>query len=155
MKEYVIKHPNKATITVDEYFVTIKRKGLMSTAIHGMQGEKKIPIKSLTSIQFKKAGLTNGYIQFVYSGSHESKGGLYDAVKDENSVVFTRGYTKDMTELKEYLEQKITENLAAPSGTVVNQTTDADELRKFKQLFDDGIITEEEFNAKKKQLLGL
>ena len=31
----------------------------------------------------------------------------------------------------------------------------ADEIRKFKALLDDGIITEEEFNAKKKQLLGL
>ena len=29
----------------------------------------------------------------------------------------------------------------------------ADEIRKFKQLFDDGIISEEEFNTKKKQLL--
>lgn len=31
----------------------------------------------------------------------------------------------------------------------------ADEIRNFKELLDDGIITEDEFNAKKKQLLGL
>lgn len=31
----------------------------------------------------------------------------------------------------------------------------ADEIRKFKQLADDGIITEDEFKQKKKQLLGL
>lgn len=31
----------------------------------------------------------------------------------------------------------------------------ADEIRKFKGLLDDGIITQEEFDAKKKQLLGL
>lgn len=31
----------------------------------------------------------------------------------------------------------------------------ADELRKYKDLLDDGIITQEEFDAKKKQLLGL
>lgn len=31
----------------------------------------------------------------------------------------------------------------------------ADEIRKYKSLLDDGIITEEEFTAKKKQLLGL
>ena len=29
----------------------------------------------------------------------------------------------------------------------------ADELRKYKELLDDGIITEAEFNAKKEQLL--
>ena len=31
----------------------------------------------------------------------------------------------------------------------------ADEIRKLKELADDGIITQEEFEAKKKQLLGL
>lgn len=31
----------------------------------------------------------------------------------------------------------------------------ADELMKYKKLLDDGIITQEEFAAKKKQLLGL
>ncbi|MBQ7594201.1 MAG: SHOCT domain-containing protein [Synergistaceae bacterium] len=31
----------------------------------------------------------------------------------------------------------------------------ADEIRKFKGLLDDGIITQEEFNAVKKKLLGL
>ncbi|WP_376701054.1 SHOCT domain-containing protein [Listeria grandensis] len=34
-------------------------------------------------------------------------------------------------------------------------TSPADELRKFKDLLDDGIITQEEFSDKKKQLLEL
>lgn len=33
--------------------------------------------------------------------------------------------------------------------------SNADEIRKFKALLDDGIITQEEFDAKKRQLLGL
>ena len=33
--------------------------------------------------------------------------------------------------------------------------SDADELKKFKELLDMGIISQEEFDAKKKQLLGL
>ena len=33
--------------------------------------------------------------------------------------------------------------------------SNADELKKFKDLFDSGVITQEEFDAKKKQLLGL
>ena len=31
----------------------------------------------------------------------------------------------------------------------------ADELKKYKDLFDSGVITQEEFDAKKKQLLGM
>ena len=37
----------------------------------------------------------------------------------------------------------------------VNNVSSADEIRKYKSLYDDGIITEEEFLNKKKQLLGL
>lgn len=39
--------------------------------------------------------------------------------------------------------------------TTSSANSDADEILKFKQLLDSGIITQEEFDAKKKQLLGL
>ncbi len=39
--------------------------------------------------------------------------------------------------------------------STIMQTSNADEIFKFKQLLDAGIITHEEFEAKKKQLLGL
>lgn len=40
------------------------------------------------------------------------------------------------------------------SDSSVPVGSNADEIRKFKELFDEGIITQEEFNAKKKELLG-
>lgn len=43
----------------------------------------------------------------------------------------------------------------APQPAAVNAVSSADELKKFKELLDAGIITQEEFDAKKKQLLGL
>ena len=39
--------------------------------------------------------------------------------------------------------------------TVEVKTSNADELKKYKELLDSGVITQEEFDAKKKQLLGL
>ena len=39
--------------------------------------------------------------------------------------------------------------------TVIQNNSSADELKKYKDLLDSGIITQEEFDAKKKQLLGL
>ncbi|MCL2571093.1 MAG: SHOCT domain-containing protein [Defluviitaleaceae bacterium] len=41
------------------------------------------------------------------------------------------------------------------TGTAPQQMSDADELAKYKKLLDDGIITQAEFNAKKKQIFGL
>tara|TARA_B100001057_G_scaffold462076_1_gene514705 strand:- start:416 stop:853 length:438 start_codon:yes stop_codon:yes gene_type:complete len=46
------------------------------------------------------------------------------------------------------VKAKETSQSAAP-------VSDADELKKYAELKDQGIITEEEFNAKKKQILGL
>lgn len=43
----------------------------------------------------------------------------------------------------------------AASVQVVQQVSAADELKKYKELLDMGVITQEEFDAKKKQLLGL
>ena len=40
-------------------------------------------------------------------------------------------------------------------GNVVQQVSPAEELKKFKELLDMGIITQEEFDVKKKQILGL
>lgn len=48
---------------------------------------------------------------------------------------------------------KDTSNDPAPSP--VPQQSGADEIRKYKALLDDGILTQEEFDAKKKELLGL
>ena len=42
----------------------------------------------------------------------------------------------------------------APVNTAA-QVSAADELKKFKELLDMGVINQEEFDAKKKQLLGL
>lgn len=50
-----------------------------------------------------------------------------------------------------------TQYVSTPKGEKVNGATlgTAEELKKFKELLDDGVITQEEFDAKKKQLLGL
>ena len=50
--------------------------------------------------------------------------------------------------------QRPTEKDNIKSDQNSNMST-ADELKKFKELFDQGVITQEEFDAKKKQILGL
>lgn len=41
------------------------------------------------------------------------------------------------------------------SAAMKNELSSADEIRKFKELLEEGIITQEEFDAKKQELLGL
>ena len=52
-------------------------------------------------------------------------------------------------------KRKQTESVGKMKAKIVVSTTDsAKEIRKYSKLKDDGIITEEEFKAKKKDLLG-
>ena len=71
-------------------------------------------------------------------------GGVWNATQDENTVTLKQGEQSEIGEkIKECIEKQIIER------------SSADEIIKFKQLLDMGVITSEEFDAKKKQLLGL
>ncbi|MEY9976609.1 SHOCT domain-containing protein [Lysinibacillus sp. RC79] len=49
----------------------------------------------------------------------------------------------------------VSEDAEETQPVVQNQISAADEILKFKQLLDEGILTQEEFDTKKKQLLGI
>jgi hypothetical protein len=125
------------------------------------KGEKEIRLSSITGIQLKKPGITAGYIQFSFSGSSEQKGrSVFDAAKDENTIMCNsksqfEGFLEAKRLIEEYLDSNNANNNSNSSAPFVEPKSDADEIRKFKQLLDEGIITEEEFMAKKKQILGL
>lgn len=122
----------------------------------GALGGKKINYTDLTSVQFREpSGMTVGFIQFAYPGSVESKGGIVDMINDENSIPIQPTMVAEAREVVNYIETRKAELKNAPQGTVIQQASGADELKKFKELLDMGVITQEEFDAKKKQILGL
>lgn len=47
------------------------------------------------------------------------------------------------------------ERQSKPTAAAANAPSNADELKKYKDLLDSGVISQEEFDAKKEQLLGL
>lgn len=65
----------------------------------------------------------------------------------ENISDFTNAW-KNLNAGKKQKESTDTTNQTANYGS-------ADELKKYKELLDTGVISQEEFDAKKKQLLGL
>lgn len=140
--------------------LTITRRGFRGVLGHGIfQGTKDILLTSITGIQVKKSGLvTVGYIQFTILGGNEGKKGLAEATSDENTVTFDGGMNKQAEELKNkiYELQRLARTPVAQAvASTAKEISPADEIRKYKQLLDDGILTQEEFDAKKKQLLGL
>lgn len=153
--KYVLKGAN-GQLYVYENKVEITRKGVWARANQGLKGTKTIPISSIKSIQVKKSGFVQGYIQFGISGSVENQGGYQAANYDENTITFLDTSSNQIAlNIKAYIEDKIVNKANSQSTVIQPSYSGADELKKYKELLDDGIITQDEFDAKKKQLLRL
>lgn len=81
---------------------------------------------------------------------------LISSTTNKSSMIY-RGAYQDAQEILSLLQlifnQRKTDN--STSQETAHHISAADEIRRYKELMDEGIITEEEFRAKKKQLLGL
>ena len=134
--------------------VIIRHTGFINQmAKGGLQGEKRIPIKSILSVQFKLPGdFTAGYIQFETAGGSQAaaRGGVFEGAGDENTVLFSADETPQFEAFRDRVDELINESTPSSGGA-----SQADELAKFAKLRDQGILTEEEFAQKKKQILGL
>ncbi len=120
--------------------------------IHHGKKDTVIPIQNIQEFRMDEpTRLTRGSIwiktakgpdSFLFSSSFAvGLGGELRFIFKAENLEFARAIKKYITEYK------------APSST--QPLSGADELRKFKALLDDGIISQEEFDAKKKQILGL
>jgi len=132
--------------------ITIRRKGVLGFVNHGLKGEKRIPFSSISAVQFKSASLTSGFIQFSILGGVEARGGVFNATKDENTVMFNAKQHGDFCELRDAIEAGIA---AVREPAVIQQTavSVADELTKLAALRDRGVLSQEEFDGEKASLL--
>ena len=100
------------TIIFDGNMVIIRRSGAMARMTVG-KGEKRIPVRSVTAVQFKPAGMAvRGYIQFTIPGGNERRSApgrqTTDAAKDENSVLFAKGDQAAFENLRDAIEARLT-----------------------------------------------
>ena len=74
-----------------------------------------------------------------------------------SSVVIAMGSEKYKFWFIENNEEivKVISDKIQTKETLVNSSSTATEIQKYKELLDGGVITQEEFDTKKKQLLGL
>lgn len=145
-------------VQFDGQYVTITRKGLLARSTVG-KGEKRLHISQITAIQWKPAGLVNGFIQFTVPGGNERRSAFgsqtSSAAKDENSVVFTKKQQRDFEKLRAALDAAIAQQHTPQASSAAAPASIADELAKLAALRDQGVITAADFEAAKAKLLGL
>jgi Short C-terminal domain/Domain of unknown function (DUF4429) len=139
-------------LEVFEGKLTITPRGAFGFLNKGIKGTKTIPFTSITAIQYKEPGLTNGYLQLTVPGGNESRRGVFAAASDENSFMFRASQSEVMQEVKLYIERRV-EELSNRSGTSAVAASMADEVLKLAKLKDQGLLTEEEFATAKEKLL--
>jgi len=142
---------SNGVITIAGDWLTIDRKGFGRAG--DSKGDRRIPLASITAVQLEYARVfTDGFIRFTVAGTPEFRGGLQNAMRDENAVTYRRRQARGFNIIRAAVEQYITaHNAGARSGAgepdIPEQIKKLDELREQKQ------ITDEEFEAKKAQLL--
>lgn len=142
---YTFKKPN-TTVELTDDGVIFKR-GKNDLMIHkALRGDTKVLYSQIQEIKFKEASLTsNGYLQL--STPRSSVVGILRTVdQPQNAVKFKRNQNEEALTLKAEIE-----------GRMNNQSSKSDfgSLKELKSLLDEGIITQEEFDLKKKQILNI
>jgi len=82
--------------------------------------------------------------------------GKVSTVEPYGAYVLARGFTEKVKSIADNIINDRQASLdTTNSESQASTVSSADELLKFKSLLDSGVITQEEFDAKKKQILGL
>jgi hypothetical protein len=109
-------------------------KGLASLRV------EDFPYQRITSVQYK-TGMLAGELEIYTSG---------------NTAHISHVPKNEVREFAEWLRSRLTMTTAVPSGSTEPSAPDPiEQIERLARLRDQGIVTEEEFAAKKRQLLNL
>lgn len=128
---------NKDTIRNGVFIATDRQVFFYCKKFTGYDTES-FPFSNISSLEIGK-GVLGRKINIIASGNKVEMSGINIGEVDK---------------FVEYVRSKI--GKSSTVETPIAATADAsEEIRKFKALLDEGIINEDEFNEKKKQLLGI
>jgi hypothetical protein len=143
-----------ANLLLLEDRVRIQRREEKTFLNQGFKGQKDILFSQISSVYLKKATtLGNGYIHFSLLGRDESRGP--DPTRDENTVMFRGARQPDFDKIKVAIETKMAAARTTVTRPRLSTMSYIEELEQLAVLRNKGVITEEEFAAKKRQILGI
>ena len=140
-------------LVVTDSRVIILKAGYSSGAMFGRKA-KSFPFEQISSVETSRA-ITAGRLQITAAGTVEIKQqSIGDAFQAENVINYptSKGMHEKFTEAAAYIRERIA---AAKKPVVAAAPSLADELERLAALVTKGILTRAEFDAKKKQMLGL
>jgi len=115
----------------------------------------RVPYDKIKTVEMIKASLMyQGFMVLIVGDSTSFTTGAItnhraELVKNPYAIAFQKSQTKEIEEIK----NSIIQSIAATKSTSNQQNHSLDDLIKLKELLEAGIITQQEFDEKKKALL--
>lgn len=102
---------HNGTLVFDGRMVTIRREGFFASTSIG-RGEKRIPVKNITAVQWKEPGaVIVGFIEFTVPGGNEARSRFgnqsVSASDNENAVIIRRKHADAFRALRVAIEDAI------------------------------------------------
>lgn len=146
------------TVRFDGQTVTITREGIVQRSVsQGLHGTASYPIAQLTGVRIQKPGLHAGQFTLIAAGARDVGVRGASGGSDPMTVLFQRRAMANFEKIKNAIEQAI----ARPPLVTVQQQTPpaaapsiAEQLERVAALYRDNLISFDEFEAAKAQILG-
>lgn len=113
-----------------------------------------VKLSDIMFVTLCKPGLTCAgclFIQVLGAKTYKSWANATHYATDINAVCFRKPQYEETIQFKEALEAALSHHKEAGTSTEINVAS----LKDLKQLLDEGIITEDDYNKKKNQILGI
>ncbi len=140
MQTYLIKKPQKLELTYDENILTIHYPGLFKKK---QNQDRDIPFSKLKSVRFFEATYRHGHLQILYQKPNHAL--------EKIIISFEAADNDDLQKLyqlmNDYIEKPAEEDLSfVKKGELI---------MAYLKMKEDGLMTDDEFEEKKKRILGL
>ena len=134
---------NAAFAFTNERLIYARKAGTMGTIVFGGSYVKSIDIDEIRKISSYSRLLIGSIVLET----------ITNTIRIQHSNEFTPKMAEIIRRFVEHRRKEQKHNQSVPIQYVIPSSDVADEIRKFKQLEIDGIITHEEFETKKRELL--
>jgi len=139
-------------VRLDVYEDYIEFVGTKAMSLLGKNGTNRLYVNQITGIQYINAtAASNGWLHFSVPGAQDMLQNIHGAIRNRNAIVFSKSENTQAGLIKSKIEELIS-NPASLSTVGKDYTA---ELVSLKHLLDVGILTQDEFDKKKQQVLGV
>jgi Short C-terminal domain len=134
--------------------VVIRRHGVKALLRYGNVAELRIPIEEVAAAQFKPAGIAPGWLRLAAHDESDPRFDTRSSSRDPYMMEFSPQQQPAFERLRRLIEQYIADSQRYVPITNHPDSTDvAAQIKRLVQLREQGMLSEDEFNQQKRQLM--